>query len=65
MKLTKNLVLLILTSCIAGIGLADEPNSPRPTPLTRPLLKQWLESVKQRTPRIPLPELSALDREAL
>jgi alkylhydroperoxidase family enzyme len=33
--------------------------------MTRPLLKQWLESVKQRTPRIPLPELTEQDRQAL
>ncbi len=38
---------------------------PRPTPMTRPELKQMIESVKQRTPRIPLPELTEADRAAL
>jgi alkylhydroperoxidase family enzyme len=34
---------------------ADEP---RPVPLTRPEMKQYLEDMKARKPRIPLPELT-------
>ncbi|AGA26850.1 carboxymuconolactone decarboxylase family protein [Singulisphaera acidiphila] len=34
---------------------ADEP---RPVPLTRPEMKQYLEDMKVRRPRIPLPELT-------
>ncbi len=35
-----------------------QPDEPRPIPLTRPEMKQMLEDVKRRTPRIPLPELT-------
>lgn len=50
----------------AGFAPADEPRStPRPVPLTRPEMKQLLEDMKVRTPRIPLPELTAEDREKL
>lgn len=34
----------------------------RPTPLTRPEMKKLLEEVKQRTPRIPLPELTEAEK---
>lgn len=34
-------------------------NSPRPTPITRPAMKQLLEDMKRREPRIPLPALTA------
>jgi alkylhydroperoxidase family enzyme len=37
----------------------------RPVPLTRPEMKQLLEDMKSRTLRIPLPELTDADREAL
>lgn len=40
-------------------------DTPRPIPLTRPEMKQMLEDVKIRTPRIPLPELSEEDRQQL
>lgn len=41
---------------------ADEP---RPVPLTRPEMKQLIESVKVRTPRIPLPELTEAEKAQL
>ncbi len=41
-------------------SLAD---APRPTPLTRPEMKRMLEDMKQRTPRFPLPELTAEEQE--
>jgi alkylhydroperoxidase family enzyme len=44
---------------------ADSATAPRPIPLTRPELKDLLEDLKQRKPRIPLPELSEEDREKL
>jgi hypothetical protein len=34
-------------------------DKPRPIPLTRPEMKQYLEQMKSRKPRIPLPELTA------
>ncbi len=39
----------------AGPALADDP---RPVPLTRPEMKQMLEDMKARKPRIPLPALT-------
>lgn len=43
----------------ATTARAEEPaNDPRPVPLTRPTMKQFLEDVKARTPRIPLPPLT-------
>jgi alkylhydroperoxidase family enzyme len=45
---------------------ADPPtNEPRPTPLTRPEMKQFLEDMKARKPRIPLPELTEEDKKQL
>ena len=43
----------------------DSKSSPRPVPLTRPEMKQFLEDMKSRKPRIPLPELTAEDKEKL
>ncbi len=62
------LVCFLLLSAYSDRAVdGQEPASqlPRPTPMTRPELKQMIESVKQRTPRIPLPELTQADREAL
>lgn len=45
---------------------ADPPtNAPRLTPLTRPEMKQLLEDMKARKPRIPLPELTEEDKKKL
>ena len=45
---------------------ADPPtNEPRPTPLTRPEMKQLIEDMKTRKPRIPLPELTEEDKKKL
>jgi hypothetical protein len=55
--------LLMLT---AGVALGDAPESqPRPIPLTRPEMKQYLEDMKARTPRIPLPELTEDEKAKL
>jgi hypothetical protein len=35
-------------------GADDSTTKPRDTPLTRPEMKQYLEDMKQRRPRIPL-----------
>jgi hypothetical protein len=43
----------------------DDGDTPPPTPLTRPDMKQMLEDVKARKPRIPLPELTEADKEKL
>ncbi len=45
---------------------ADEPTAtPRPVPLTRPEMKQYLEDLKARKPRIPLPELTEAEKAKL
>jgi alkylhydroperoxidase family enzyme len=43
----------------------DPPSAPRPIPLTRPEMKQLIEDMKTRTPRIPLPELTEEDKAKL
>lgn len=44
---------------------ADHVETPRPVPQTRPEMKQLLEDMKERPLRIPLPELTAAEREEL
>ena len=59
-------VALFLGLGLPALAVAAEPTSePRQIPLTRPEMKQFLEDMKQRTPRIPLPELSAEEKEKL
>jgi alkylhydroperoxidase family enzyme len=61
----KSLLLMVCWSA-PGILLADEPvKLPRPVPVTRPEMKHLLEDLKNRPQRIPLPELTDKDREAL
>jgi hypothetical protein len=59
-------VLLTWFVAAAGLGRAEEPQTtPRPIPLTRPEMKQYLEDMKVRKPRIPLPELTAEEKAKL
>ena len=58
----------VLTGCLAwcaSVFAADSATAPRPVPLTRPELKVLLEDLKQRKPRIPLPDLSAEEQQQL
>ncbi len=55
-------VVVAIVRCVAA---ADSVDAPFPVPLTRPVMKQALEDLKGRTPRIPLPELTEADREKL
>src|SRR3954454_19360325 len=55
MRISTSLALRGLLWASAGLAGADEP---RPVPLTRPEMKQYLEDMKTRKPRIPLPELT-------
>jgi hypothetical protein len=56
--------LFVMTNSSAWA--ADQTTSaPRPIPLTRPEMKQYLEDMKQRTPRIPLPELTEEEKTKL
>ncbi len=43
----------------------DAATAPLPVPLTRPELKQYLEDLKGRRPRIPLPELTTEEKAKL
>ncbi len=57
---------LLATLCVTTFVRAEELSDvPRPIPVTRPEMKQLLEDMKQRTPRIPLPELTEADKEKL
>ncbi len=56
-------VLSVLALAASAAQAADSVTAPRPTPLTRPEMKQYLEDMKQRTPRIPLPEMTAEEQE--
>jgi hypothetical protein len=48
-----------LSLATAGLTRAEAPRAtPLPVPLTRPEMKQSLEDLKKRTPRIPLPALT-------
>ncbi len=50
----------------ADVVCGEEPDrTARPIPATRPEMKQLLEDMKQRPPRIPLPEATAEERAAL
>src|ERR1700722_20931919 len=52
--------------CFTANLKAEEPStSPRPIPLTRPEMKKFLEDMKKRQPRIPLPELTAEEKAKL
>ena len=49
--------VISLGAISAAAAVAGEQSSaPRAVPLTRPEMKQFLEDMKQRRPRIPLPE---------
>jgi alkylhydroperoxidase family enzyme len=52
---------------LTAIGRSEESATsvPRPIPLTRPEMKQYLEDMKERTPRIPLPELTEEEKASL
>ena len=58
---------LLCTALLGGSAARGaEPADGRwVVPLTRPAMKQMIEDVKVRTPRIPLPELSESDRAEL
>lgn len=59
------LVCLIPTILAAlPAAAAESAARPRPTPVTRPAMKRLLEDMKQREPRIPLPELTVEERAA-
>src|SRR5690349_11966255 len=61
------IALLGLAAASAGAARAEEPPAatPRPVPLTRPEVKQYLEDMKARKPRIPLPALTEEEKSKI
>jgi len=58
--------VLFLSPVFGGsIGAAEPDQTARPIPATRPEMKQLLEDMKSRTVRLPLPELTAEEKEQL
>lgn len=55
-------LLVLWAGAASGV---DSVSAPRPTPLTRPEMKEYLEDMKQRTPRIPLPPLTDEEKAKL
>lgn len=57
--------LALLTGAGAYAAEPEPSAAPRPVPLTRNEMKQYLEDLKGRTPRIPIPELTDAERQQL
>src|SRR5687768_466843 len=53
---------MLLPALTSGADIATDTSRPRPVPLTRPEMKEYLENMKARKPRIPLPQLTAEDK---
>ncbi len=62
---TLTLIAAGLAALAGQAFAADDPTTPRPIPLTRPDMKFLLEDMKARKPRIPLPEMTAEEKEKL
>ena len=52
-------------AAVVAVGRPLLADDPRPTPATRPEMKKLIEEMKERKPRIPLPELTDADKEKL
>ena len=61
-----SMLMFILMTALAQTAAQEEPaTAPRPIPLTRPEMKQLVEDMKVRKPRIPLPELTEEEKAKL
>jgi hypothetical protein len=65
MRIYLGAFLILITNLVGSVARAGDPSRPNPVPLTRPEMKQYLEDLKGRKPRIPLPELTPQEREQL
>jgi AhpD family alkylhydroperoxidase len=65
MRRTTSAVLGLVLTSTGFVHAIDSTTTPRPIPLTRPEMKQYLEDMKTRQLRIPLPELTDADKEIL
>jgi AhpD family alkylhydroperoxidase len=64
-RIPETLIPILMLTAIQVAQAAETADTPRPVPLTRPEMKRLIEDVKVRQPRIPLPELTDADRQAL
>jgi Carboxymuconolactone decarboxylase family len=55
----------LMVASSAGVLGDDKGAEPRPVPLTRPEMKEYIENMKLRKPRIPLPELTVEEKAKL
>ncbi len=58
-------ISMIALASVAGVRAAEPDNTPRPIPLTRVTMKELLEDMKSRKPRIPLPPLTEEEKAKL
>lgn len=65
MRFSKTALFSLVVSSAALVHAVDSDVAPRPVPLTRPEMKEYLEDMKGRKLRIPLPELTAEDKKKL
>jgi AhpD family alkylhydroperoxidase len=65
MRIAVGIVAGLVLASFAFVRAEEPATTPRPIPLTRPEMKQYLEDMKDRKPRIPLPELAEEDKQKL
>lgn len=65
MRLSAVIVALIFPVSVLMANEPEESQKPNRVPLTRPDMKQALEVLKLRTPRVPAPMLTKEEREKL
>ncbi len=58
-RVTTIITLLFLTHTVAAEAESQPSNTAKPVPATRPEMKAALEALKERKPRLPLPESDA------
>ena len=64
-RLFTAVILGVVTASTGTAKAVDSDTTPRPVSLTRPEMKEYLEDMKTRMLRIPLPELTDADKEQL
>lgn len=56
--------IVVLIAASSGLAQADDTSStPKAVPLTRPAMKSALDDLKDREPRLPLPDVEEIDPE--
>jgi hypothetical protein len=65
MKRVYALLILFATTAFAGASEEAPSTAPNRVPLTRPEMKVALEELKDREPRIPMPEINEEERKLL